>query len=58
MKALQARLSGTVVLEAVIGTEGQVQDLKVISGPALLQQATLDAVKNWHYRPYLLQEAD
>jgi peptidyl-prolyl cis-trans isomerase A (cyclophilin A) len=53
--ARQAGVSGTVVLEAIIDTDGRVQDLKVISGPALLQQAALDAVKSWRYRPYLLQ---
>jgi peptidyl-prolyl cis-trans isomerase A (cyclophilin A) len=55
LDARQAGVSGTVVLEAIIDTDGRVQDLKVISGPALLQQAALDAVKSWRYRPYLLQ---
>jgi protein TonB len=31
-----------------------VKELKVVSGPDQLQQAALDAVKNWRYRPYLL----
>lgn len=52
--AKQARISGTVVLQAVINKDGSVQDLKVVSGPAELQQAALDAVKDWRYRPYLL----
>src|SRR5579871_468235 len=52
--AKQARISGTVELSAVIGKDGHVQDLKVIKGHPLLVQAALDAVKNWVYRPTLL----
>jgi len=43
-----------VVLSATIGTDGAVTDLKVVSGPELLQQAAIDAVNAWRYRPYLL----
>jgi peptidyl-prolyl cis-trans isomerase A (cyclophilin A) len=52
--AKQARVSGTVVLGAVIGVDGTVKELHVVSGPDQLQQAALDAVKTWRYRPYLL----
>jgi peptidyl-prolyl cis-trans isomerase A (cyclophilin A) len=52
--ARQAGVSGTVVLNALIGTDGLVKDLKVVSGPALLQKAALDAVKTWRYIPFLL----
>jgi protein TonB len=52
--AKQARISGVVELSAVIGKDGRVQDLKVIKGHPLLVQAALDAVKNWVYRPTLL----
>jgi protein TonB len=52
--ARAARVSGTVVLHAVISTSGSVEALSVVSGPAMLQQSALDAVKNWKYRPYLL----
>jgi len=52
--AKKAGVSGTVVLEAIISEYGEVRALKVISGPAQLQQAALDAVKTWRYRPYLL----
>ncbi len=52
--AKQAGVSGTVVLSAVIGTDGIVKDLQVVSGPDLLQQAALDAVQQWRYRPFLL----
>ena len=52
--AKTARVSGTVVLQAVISTTGTIEDLHVISGPEMLRQAALDAVRNWRYRPYLL----
>jgi protein TonB len=52
--AKAARVSGTVVLQAVISTSGSIENLRVISGPAMLQQSALDAVKTWRYRPYLL----
>jgi len=52
--AKQAHVSGTVVLGAIIGTDGIIKDLQVMSGPELLQQAAVDAVKSWRYRPYLL----
>ena len=52
--ARAARVTGTVVLQAIISKTGEVEDLRVVSGPAMLQQAALDAVKTWRYRPYLL----
>jgi len=52
--AKKAGVSGMVVLGAVIGTDGSVKELHVVSGPELLQQAAMDAVRSWHYRPYLL----
>jgi protein TonB len=48
------RLSGTVQLQATISREGTIENLRVVSGPALLQAAALEAVKQWRYRPYLL----
>jgi periplasmic protein TonB len=47
-------LEGTVVLQATISKAGTIENLHVVSGPALLQQAALDAVKQWQYKPYLL----
>lgn len=47
-------LAGTVVLHATISAQGHIEALRVISGPALLQQAALDAVQQWTYQPYLL----
>lgn len=52
--ALAARISGTVTLGAIISKTGVIENLRVISGPAVLQQAALDAVRTWRYRPYLL----
>ena len=43
--AKAARISGTVVLEVTISKAGEVKELHVISGPAMLQQAAMDAVK-------------
>jgi protein TonB len=46
--------SGTVTLGAIISRTGTIENLRVISGPMMLQQAALDAVRTWRYRPYLL----
>ena len=55
--ARSARVSGTVVLQATISKAGTIENLRVITGPAMLQQAALDAVKSWRYRPYQLNGA-
>jgi protein TonB len=52
--AKAARVSGTVVLMATISKQGTIENLHVVSGPAMLQQAAMDAVRTWRYRPYLL----
>jgi TonB family protein len=52
--AITARISGTVALLGVISKEGTIEDLKVINGPSIFQQAAIDAVHKWRYRPYLL----
>ena len=52
--ARAARVQGAVVMRAVIGKSGAVQELQVVSGQPLLTQAALDAVKQWKYRPYIL----
>jgi len=52
--ARAARIQGSVVMHAIIGTDGTVQQLQVISGNPLLVGAALEAVKKWRYRPYLL----
>lgn len=52
--ARQTRISGTVRLHALIAKDGTVQQLEVMSGHPLLVQAALDAVRQWRYRPTLL----
>ncbi len=52
--ARQTRISGTVRLHAIIGKDGTIQSLEVMSGHPLLQQAALDAVRQWRYQPTLL----
>src|SRR6266851_3447285 len=52
--ARQTRISGTVRLHAIIGKDGAIQQLEVMSGHPLLQQAALDAVRQWRYQPTLL----
>jgi TonB family protein len=47
-------VSGTVQIEAVVDTSGNVAAVKIVSGPALLRQAALDAVKKWKYSPAIL----
>ncbi len=52
--ARQTRISGTVKLHAIIGKDGTVQQLQVVSGHPLLVQSALDAVRQWRYQPTLL----
>ena len=52
--AKTAHTSGTVVLHAIIGKDGTIQDLQYISGPPLLMHAAMDAVRQWRYQPTLL----
>ena len=52
--AIQARIQGNVVLHAIIGKEGAVSELQVLSGHPLLVQAAFDAVRQWRYSPTLL----
>ena len=52
--ARQARIQGTVVLQAVIGKDGRIENLQLVSGHPMLSQAAIDAVKQWLYRPYYL----
>jgi protein TonB len=52
--ALAARVQGQVVLSAVISKTGEIQNLVLISGHPMLVPAAIAAVKQWRYRPYLL----
>lgn len=54
--AKTAGIQGTVLLQAVISKVGTIEDLRVVSGPTMLQQAAINAVKTWRYRPYLLNQ--
>lgn len=53
-EAKDQRVQGTVVLEATIGKDGTVEALHVVSGPTILQRSSIEAVKTWMYKPYLL----
>ena len=55
--ARAARVQGAVVVEAVISKAGRIESLHAVSGPAMLQQAALDAISVARYRPYLLNGA-
>ena len=52
--AKAARVTGTVVIQATISKTGAVVNPRVLSGPQMLRQAALDAVKTWRYKPYKL----
>jgi protein TonB len=52
--ARQARIQGNVILHAIIDKDGRVAELQVVSGHPLLVQSALDAVKQWRYKPTLL----
>ncbi|HEY2859615.1 MAG TPA: energy transducer TonB [Terracidiphilus sp.] len=52
--AQATRTQGTVVLQATVAKDGVIRDLHVVSGSPMLQQAALEAVSQWRYRPYLL----
>ena len=52
--AKTAHVSGTVILHAIIGKDGMIQQLEVLNGHPLLQQSALDAVRQWRYQPTLL----
>ena len=52
--AKAARIQGSVVIAAIIGKDGNIQNVRLISGHPLLAPAAIDAVKQWKYRPYLL----
>ncbi len=52
--AKSARIQGEVVLAAVIGKDGAIQNLHVLKGHPMLVKAAVDAVQQWRYRPYVL----
>ena len=52
--ARSARIQGTVMLQAVISKQGRIENLIVLTGHPMLVPAAIDAVRQWHYRPYIL----
>jgi protein TonB len=52
--ARSARVQGEVVLSAIISTNGDIENLQLVSGHPMLVPAALSAVKQWRYKPYLL----
>jgi protein TonB len=52
--ARQARIQGQVILRAVISKDGSIEGLTLVSGHPMLAPAAIDAVKQWKYKPYLL----
>jgi len=52
--AVQARVSGMVILEAQVGTDGRVRSVRVLRGIPLLDEAAIEAVKQRRYQPLLL----
>jgi protein TonB len=52
--ARSARIQGQVVLQAVISKQGVIENLKVLAGHPMLVPAAKEAVRQWRYRPYVL----
>jgi periplasmic protein TonB len=52
--ARQARIQGTVILRAVISKDGSIENLQLVSGHPMLAPAAIEAVRQWKYKPYLL----
>ena len=50
--ALQSRVQGEVTVRAIVDRDGNVSNVRVVSGPELLRSSTLEAVQRWRYRPY------
>jgi len=52
--AVMAKVTGTVILEAVVATDGTVESVKVLRPVKFLEQAAIDAVRQWRYKPLIL----
>ncbi len=52
--ARQMKVQGAVSLQALISREGTIQELQILSGPGILAAAAREAVKQWHFKPYIL----
>lgn len=53
-QAMQIRIQGAVQLQAVISKEGNITNVKVLSGDSILARAAVEAVRQWKYKPYYL----
>ncbi len=51
--ARQMKVQGAVSLQALIARDGTIQELQILSGPGILAAAAREAVKQWHFKPYL-----
>jgi TonB family protein len=51
--ARQMKVQGVVSLQALIARDGTIQELQILSGPEILATAAREAVKQWHFKPYL-----
>ncbi len=52
MLARQMKVQGSVVMQALIGRDGLIEELRVLSGPPILANAAEEAVKQWHFKPH------
>ena len=55
--ARRARIQGAVLLQAIIGKDGSIENLRLVSGHPMLAPAAIEAVRQWRYRPYTLNRA-
>jgi len=53
-EALKQHVNGIVVMRVVIGKDGRVKEIAAISGPELLRASFVESVRQWTYKPYLL----
>jgi TonB family protein len=51
--ARQMKVQGAVAIQALIGASGEIQDLRILSGPSILASAAQEAVRQWRFKPYL-----
>jgi protein TonB len=51
--ARQMKVQGAVILQALISRDGKIQELQILSGPTILATAAREAVKQWHFKPYM-----
>jgi len=49
----QMKVQGSVLLQALIGADGMIRDLRVLNGPAILASAAREAARGWKFKPYL-----